>query len=128
MKTKDRRELLYNLLTSQPEHWFTQEELCLQIKSYILMPRKNNDRCPSILVDIKKINADFNFKKILICKDYMYKVATEEEAKEYLELRKRRLINQARCIQSIRRKARYQGLGDIFNEEDFYNAYADPEA
>ena len=121
---KNRRELLYALLTDQPDKWFTQEEICLQIHYYQLSNRTDNDRCATILQDIKAINSDPSFEKILVCKNYQYKVANKEEAVENYKQHVRRLIKQRNRADDIRDKMRRNGFLDIL-EDKWWESYGE---
>lgn len=69
---------LYNLLKSQPNKWFTQEEICKSVDGYTLQNRKN-DRCPTIREDKIVINESLEVDKIIVMDRYCFKIGTREE-------------------------------------------------
>ena len=54
--------------------------------------------------DIKAINADPKYEKILICKDYKYTVADNETLRTYLRERYNRLKAQKKMLEDLKSK------------------------
>lgn len=96
----ERQWSLFRLLNSQPDKWFTQKEICEQVKGYEFNDRPN-DKCPSIRTDKLAINASEEVDKIIVMNNYCFKIGTEAEYR--LERRKHvlRLKNQKKEIENM---------------------------
>lgn len=71
---------LYNLLKSNPEHWFSQKEICEAIDGYEYRERKaTNDKCVDIWHDREKLNDSTEPDHIIAMKKYHFKIANREE-------------------------------------------------
>ena len=123
-KNKGRLWGLYNLLTAAPDKWWTQKEICEWVEGYTYKERPN-DRCSKIRNDMLLINENTEFEKLIVCKDYCFKVATDEETIEYVKERIRRLRAQAKQIKDIRYKIYRNGKMNLFTDEIWSSYYED---
>lgn len=114
---------LYNLLNAAPDKWWTQKEICEWCAGYNYVERPN-DRCSEIRGDMLIINNSPEFEKIIVCKNYCFKVATEEETKHYLFARIRRIKEQVKQIKALRYKMQRDGHNDFIKEE-WWESYAE---
>jgi hypothetical protein len=71
------------------------------------------------------INEEQEFEKLIVCKDYCFKVATDEETIEYIKDRIRRLKAQAKQIKDIRYKVYRNGKMNLFTDEIWSSYYED---
>lgn len=107
-KMTSRQWSLYHLLKSNPYKWFTQKEICEAISDYRYKER-NNDCCPLIREDKLIINASLEVEKIIVMKNYKFKIATEEEYKEERMKHISRLKKQKEEIENIDFKYKNSG-------------------
>lgn len=114
--TQKRTWDLYNLLNAAPNKWWTQKEICDNCEGYVYKYR-NNDKCPEIRRDMIIINNNQEFEKIVVCKDYKFKIATKEEAFENYMLHVRRLKNQVKILDDLSFKMKRNGHFDIIGEK-----------
>ena len=118
-KTK-RQQCLYKYLTSHGgEFWRSREEIvevgCPGM--YGESEGKPNATTHQILDDIKAINNNPEFEKIIIYKDNLIKVASEEEAKEYANQFLKKGLIQLKHYHCLNRKIKSEGQGQ-FNESE----------
>lgn len=107
---------LYNLLKSEPDKWFSQKEIADAVEGYEYKEREN-DRCPTIRDDKNEINASLEVDKIIVMKNYKFKIGTKEE---YLEERRkhvRRLKQQVKIIQDFDFKVNRDGHGKLISNK-----------
>lgn len=107
---------LYKLLRAQPDKWFSQKEICEHVEGYTYIER-NNDCCPAIRNDKLAINASSEIDKIVVMKNYQFKIATYEE---YFEERRKhisRLKNQVKELQNIDYKYHMNGQGKLLSNQ-----------
>ena len=107
---------LYNLLKTEPDKWFSQKEIADAVEGYEYKERAN-DRCPTIRDDKNEINASLEVDKIIVMKNYKFKIGTKEE---YLEERKkhvRRLKQQVKIIQDFDFKVNRDGHGKLISNK-----------
>ena len=119
IKTK-RQQCLYRYLTLHGgEFWRSREEIvevgCPGM--YGESEGKANATTHQILDDIKAINNNPEFEKIIIYKDNLIKVASEEEAKEYANQFLKKGLIQLKHYHSLNRKIKSEGQGQ-FNESE----------
>ena len=117
IKTK-RQQCLYRYLTLHGGNfWRTRGEIvevgCPGM--YSEGEGKANSKFHQILDDIKAINNNPEFEKIIIYKDNLIKVASEEEAKEYAGYFLKKGLIQLKHYHSLNRKIKSEGQGQ-FNE------------
>lgn len=125
---KRRAYELYTLVESAPDKWWNQREVADFVQGYTYVLR-NNDRCADIRNDMLYINSLPEFEKIIICKNYHYKIATREELKEYYNARIRRLKNQVKQIKDLEFKMKRNNHLDLITNEwwETYNEEDDDE-
>lgn len=115
-KLTSRQWELYNLLKTDPNKWWTQKEIVDAIPSYKYIER-NNDKCSSIREDKIAINASLEVDKIIVMKNYCFKIGNE---KEYHEERKKhivRLKNQKSEIENIDFKYKHHNQGKLLSNQ-----------
>ena len=117
IKTK-RQQCLYRYLTLHGgQYWRSREEIvevgCPGM--YGEGESKANSKSHQILDDIKAINNNPEFEKIIIYKDNLIKVASEEEANEYANQFLKKGLIQLKHYHSLNRKIKSEGQGQ-FNE------------
>lgn len=136
-KLTSRQWCLYNLLKAEPNKWFTQKEICEAIPDYNYQER-NNDRCPNIRSDKIAINASIEVDKIVVMKNYCFKIANEEEFLEERRKHINRLKNQKCEIENMDFKYRNNGQvkllsnkGDVIDEKsrarNFFETFVNEE-
>ena len=116
-KTK-RQQCLYMYLTLHGgEFWRSREEIvevgCPGM--YGESESKPNASTHQILDDIKAINNNPEFEKIILYKSNMIKIASEEEAKEYANQFLKKGLIQLKHYHCLNRKIKSEGQGQ-FNE------------
>lgn len=111
---------LYNFLSSDPGRWFTQREICDNVEGYTYFER-NNDSCPSIRDDKLVINASPEVDKIVVMKNYCFKIGTVDEYRQERAKHIRRLKNQVQEIQNMDFKYDRDGQGKLVGE--FYESF-----
>ena len=112
---KERQKSLYNLLNSDTSKWFSQKEICDAISEYKYNDRKNSsDKCSAILQDKMTINESQEFEKIIVSKNYMFKIATIEDYKKERNFHIRKLKSQVKMIKDMdfKYKLNLQGVMD----------------
>ena len=119
IKTK-RQQCLYKYLTSHGgDFWISREEIvevgCPGM--YGESEGKPNASTHQILDDIKTINNNPEFEKIILYKDNLIKVASEEEAKEYANQFLKKGLIQLKHYHCLNRKIKSEGQGQ-FNESE----------
>lgn len=114
-RTEKRAWDLYNLLMTAPDKWWSQEEIYNWVEGYKYINR-NNDRCPTIRNDMLWLNNNAEVEKIIVCKNYQFKIATKEETREYYKARIRRLKNQLKQIKDLEFKIHADGHFDFIDE------------
>ena len=117
IKTK-RQQCLYRYLTLHGgEFWRSREEI-VEVGcpgQYCENEGKANSKSHQILDDIKAINNNPEFEKIIIYKHNMIKIANEEEAKEYANQFLKKGLIQLKHYHCLNRKIKSEGQGQ-FNE------------
>ena len=99
---KERQKSLYNLLNSDTSKWFSQKEICDAISDYKYNDRKNSsDKGSAILQDKMTINESQEYEKIIVSKNYMFKIATIEDYKKERNFHIRKLKNQVKMIKDM---------------------------
>lgn len=114
---------LYNLLMAAPDKWWTQKEICDYVGGYVYTERPN-DRCASIRNDMLWLNNNSEVEKIVVCENYCFKIATEQETKHYYAARIRRLKNQVKQCKDLEHKIKRNGHAD-FLEERWWETYVE---
>ncbi len=116
-----RQNCLYRYLVNHGgEFWRTRKEI-VELAcpgQYGESEINENGHSHQILDDIKAINNNSEFEKIIIYKNNMIKIANEEEAKAYSkEFLKKGLI-QLKHYHSLLRKIKSEGQGQFTEEEN----------
>jgi len=120
-----RQHDLYELLMSNPNHWFTQKEICDSVFGYEYIDDDRN-HCVEIGNDRIAINEDSSVDKIIVTKNHLFKIATYEEYIRERNSHIRRLKVQVAQVKAMDRKYAQNGQQDIYNE-DFNELNADIE-
>lgn len=115
-KLTSRQWKLYNLLKSDPNKWFTQKEIADAIPDYNYTERKN-DKCSSIREDKIAINASIEVEKIIVMKNYCFKIGNEKEYREERRKHISRLKNQKREIENIDYKYQHNNQGKLISNQ-----------
>lgn len=135
MELTSRQWQLYNLLKTQTDHWFSQKEICDSVSGYEYVDR-NNDKCPAIRDDKNALNESPIIDKIIVMKNYCFKIGTLEEYKEERLSHIRRLKNQVKMIEDMDKKFSRNGQGKLFNNileelkdnnEQFHETFIEPK-
>lgn len=85
---------------------------------------KAHDHCSAIRSDIEKINMSSEVDKIIIPKNFTYKIAeSEEEAKELADYYLKKALLSLRRHRTIVRKMRLNGQGKLLDEDEYYETY-----
>lgn len=105
---------LYNLLKTQPYHWFTQREICDAVHEYHYIDDDRNN-CVEIGSDRIIINADSQTDKIIVTKKHCFKIATLEEYRKERASHIARIKSQVAQVEAMDRKFERNGQGKIFN-------------
>ena len=113
-KLNTRQWNLYKLLKSNPDKWFTQKEISSLVEGYNYVER-NNDKCSAIREDKKAINASEEVDKLIVMKNYQFKIATEEEAVAEISMHIKRLKRQKEEIDNMGKKISRDGQGKILS-------------
>lgn len=114
---------LYDLLMTEPNKWFTQEEIVNNCKGYKFYDRsKKMDRCPDIRLDVLFLNAEADIEKIVVISRYRYKIADKKEVDRYYYGQIKRLKQHAKQLKDLEYKMRRDGHGDIIDHR-FWETY-----
>ena len=119
----DRQWNLYNTLEEiSKDKWITKEEICSILSTYY--PRhveSNNEHNSSayalIRIDVREINRSDEVDKIIVSSKKGYKVATKEEAANYIEKRFRRDLKALKLDWHLKNKYGLEGQITIDGEE-----------
>lgn len=117
-----RQDLLYKLITSEPNRWFTQLEIFGKVGGYVWSVG-THDNCASILADMHKINADPKYEQIILIKDNKFKVADDEELRIYRTKHIKKLKKQVEIIKNIDYKWKLNNQGKVLEEDEFYKTF-----
>lgn len=112
----ERQKELYKLLMSQPNHWFTQKEICDSICGYEYIEDDRN-HCVEIGNDRLVINEDSSIDKIITTRKHCFKIATYDEYKRERNSHICRLKTQVAQLKAMDRKYHQDGQADIYDEE-----------
>lgn len=98
-------------------------EVVAFVDGYEFSTNKNaHDPCPAVCTDIHTIN-NSNYEKIIVIDNFTYYIATEQEAKDYLEKLKSSLVPKLVRYWNIKKKTENNGQAqyDIRDEEAIIN-------
>lgn len=111
----NRQKQLYNLLMSNPGHWFTQKEICEVIEDYEYIDDDRN-HCVEIGNDRIEIN-ESDCDKIITTRKHCFKIATYEEYQRERNSHIRRLKSQVKQLKAMDRKYHQDGQADLYDAE-----------
>ena len=128
---------LYKYLKANTDRWVSQKEIVDNVEGYTYHERAN-DRCPAIRDDKIAINESLETDKLVVMKNYMFKLATREEYLEERAKHIRKLKNQVKQIQDLDYKADRNNFGkllsnrgDIIDEKSkakrFFDSFVESE-
>lgn len=146
---------LYNYLKAKsPDTWVSQEEIAANVtrktrnangevieeEPYYELHESTSttNKCPMLFIDIEELNRSEEIQKIIVTKKYKYKLATKDEAAEYinyLQIKAKRMFKRAYSIQK-KYSANGQGYfidgrGNLVDETSFsrgfYESFVDLE-
>lgn len=113
----ERQKALCDLLLTDINHWWSQEEICAEIADYKYNADKfAHDRCATIGADRIVINAYTGNNIIIVLKDNHFKIATYEEYRQERASHIARLKSQARQVRAMEFKMKRDGEMDLFDE------------
>lgn len=125
----NRQKKLLSYLKSEyrvnPNRWVTQEDICSFIDEYEYNtdPYAHN-HCTTIWSDVNTINQLEQFDNIVVYKDNNCKIATKNEAEEYLDTLMARALKKFKRYWTIRNKMENNGnvdmLSDVMKYIDVY--------
>lgn len=85
---------------------------------------KCHDNCSAIWSDVEKINMSNEIDKIIIPKNFTYKIAeSEEEAKELADYYLKKALLALKRHWTIVRKMRLNGQGKLLDEDEYFETY-----
>jgi len=113
-KLTPRQYRLYDLLKSDPNKWWTQEEICKNISSYYYSDDDRN-HCVAIGTDRIEINESGLTDKIIVTKKHCFKIATLEEYLKERASHIARIKSQVSIVRAMDRKYEQNGQGKLFN-------------
>lgn len=114
--------LLKSVAKRDPSEWVTQEQIInfTPVKDFVGGYSKagstSHDQCTGVWVDIKAINDSGEFDTIIIYKDFKAKLATYEEAKEYIEHIHDKAMRLLDRTSILNRKLHKNGCGQMVEE------------
>lgn len=123
MALTDREKLIYSIISAHTvadsKGYATQREIFEEVNYE--MPgelqwnesSKSHDHCFPIWHAVTRINSSDEVDKIVIIDDFRYRLATEEEAKEYISELKSQALRKLKRVSDIMRKYRMDGQGDL---------------
>lgn len=116
-KLTPRQWAFYNFLKSDPNRWFTQKEICDAVGGYNYKenPTSTNDHCSTIGEDKRIINENPIIDKIIVMKNYCFKIATLEEYREERMSHINRIKSQVAQVKAMDMKFERDGQGKLFN-------------
>ena len=114
----ERQKALINLFietnNEDPYKWLSQEDI-EQPDGYKYVNRPN-DKCSAIWKDIEVIRKSKQFNKVIITKKYKYKIATFEEAENYVESLKINALKKLKRASEIEKLIDLDGQTRLFGE------------
>lgn len=120
IKTKRQLCLYRYLINHGGEFWRSREEI-VEVACpgmYSESESESNGNSHQILDDIKAINNNPEFEKIIIYKNNMIKIASEEEAKLYCDSFLKKALIQFKHYHCLNRKIKSEGQGQITADEE----------
>lgn len=111
-----RQYRLYDLLKSNPNHWWTQKEICDAIPTFIYIDDDRN-HCVAIGDEQRAINESMAVDKIIVTDKHCFKIANEQEYDTYRGKLIKRIINTVDQVKAWDTKYHRNGQGKLFNNE-----------
>lgn len=103
--------------------WVEQQELLEALPELKWSETTSHDKCPKIWSLVQEINNSEEIEKVILIKNFTYKIATEEEAKEYVkQLMNNRIVPRLQRYWRIVKKMKLDGQYNLF-KEDFIKSY-----
>ena len=103
--------------------WVEQQELLEALPELKRSETTSHDKCPKIWSLVQEINNSDEIEKVILIKNFTYKIATEDEAKEYVkELMNNRIVPRLQRYWRIVKKMKLDGQYNLF-KEDFIKSY-----
>lgn len=103
--------------------WVEQQELLEALPELKWSETTSHDKCPKIWSLVQEINNSDEIEKVILIKNFTYKIATEDEAKEYVkELMNNRIVPRLQRYWRIVKKMKLDGQYNLF-KEDFIKSY-----
>lgn len=116
--------LLKEAAEKNPNAWVTQEEIIKNTPSelfkdgYSKAESTSHDQCVGVWIDIKAINDSSEFDTIIIYKDFKAKLATYEEAKDYIGYIENKAMKLLTRMGTLKRKLKNDGKGKFTESEE----------
>lgn len=116
-----------------PLHWsiynaikdggtLTQRELCSKVQGLTYNEKATNckndekgDHCKPLLNYVRDINKSPEVEKIIIIKDYTYKLGNEDECMLYYTTLMQRAVNMLEKANAVKRKMMANGMGKLLS-------------
>ncbi len=105
-----------------PNEWVTQKQIVeftpveIYDEGYSISGASSHDQCPGVWYDIKFINDSGEFDTIIIYKDFKAKLATYEEAKEYIEYIHSKAMKLLERMATLNRKLHKNDCGQMVED------------
>lgn len=121
-KMNNRQWAAYNLIKSRSEmgQSVSQREICdnysidYHFDGYSWAKGSNtHDKCLKVWQDVHFINASSEVEKIIVMDKFTYRLATEEEAREYFAKLQERAVKAFVRASNVRRKIKADGQGKL---------------
>lgn len=117
----DRQWELYHTLeeiSKSSKKWVTKEEICTILSTYYPRHAENNSEHNSsayamIRIDVREINKSDEVEKVIVSNKKGYKIATKEEAANYIEKRFRRDLKALKLDWHLKKKCNLDGQLNI---------------
>lgn len=124
---------VYNLLKSQPDHWFSCEEIKKEVPDVVVIDDERNPS-PELTQMRIKLNDSPEIDKIITTKAHKFKIATFEEYKQERSSHIARIKSQVAQVKAQDKKFEQDGQGKLFNNildelkpenEQFHETFVD---
>lgn len=125
----ERQQALFELISINSLVGFrktTQQEICETISGYEWNDDPTaHDHCSAIWTDIAKINESFENDKVIISKNFEYWIGSKEETQQFLKDLWKALAPRLRRYWLFTKKVGMDGLGNLFEDNEFYKCFND---
>lgn len=121
-----RERALACLLEEHEQEFISQDFIIESIEEYKELTSKeskSHDKCSAIWGDINRINNDLDYVKIIIIDNFKYKLASEEETKDYIEKKTKQALIRLARVSKLRQKARLDGTCNLLNDNEFRETF-----